>query len=753
MQNHPDTLSYRFFNRLAGSVLKRPWLWVGLWLLLLILALPGSMKVRTVLVGANGGMKESESKTAQQLLNSRFDFDYSLNFQLVLESQTYTVQDETMKRAIETLKAAVLKEPDTRAVRTVYDSPEPGFMQSRDGHTSFLLVGQQPTPLEELQKRTGPIREALKPVIAELQKADPILQVSLTGMNAVIYDVDKATAKGTGQAEGRVLVLTVILLLLAFGSITGALLPALIAIFSTIIGLGFIYQLAQHITVSIYAQTISTMIGLAVGIDYALLMVWRLREERSKGGELAEALRITMIQAGKSVFFAALTFIVGLSGLFFAGLTTMFSIGLGGVTVVVLSMLLSLTLLPALVLLLGKWLEFPRFLSSRLTRLKPSRFWEPLAMNVMRRPIPVAAAAIAGVLLLSAPALKLDIGQFDLWHLPPQLESRQGFDRLGKMSVSGIMVPIYLIVGSSDGSEILTPERMQELRRIQREIAGDPIIERVYGVAGVGDEQSGTALYNQLPLLRLAFPDLFGQFLSRDQSMTLIQVIPKRLQDNDAQVDLVARLRRTLPERLAKQGLTLHLGGPAAITLEYNTASFRYMPQIVLGIVIATWLFLFWALRSYLIALKAVLLNLCSVGVSYGVITLIFQYGLLPWVHKSSIIPYVPLLLFCIIFGMSIDYEVFLMARIREEHQAGHDNEQATARGIRATGDVISYAALIMCIVFGAFTMVEISIIKELGFGLATAIFVDATLIRMILVPAFMKIGGEWNWYPGSRRL
>ncbi|MEZ0374157.1 MAG: MMPL family transporter, partial [Candidatus Sericytochromatia bacterium] len=218
----------------------------------------------------------------------------------------------------------------------------------------------------------------------------------------------------------------------------------------------------------------------------------------------------------------------------------------------------------------------------------------------------------------------------------------------------------------------------------------------------------------------------------------------------EAQIDWVEELRHTLKPELAAKGLDLKIGGSAAITLDYNIASFRHMGKIMLGVIIATWFFLLWALRSYLIAFKAVLLNLCSVGVSYGVITLIFQYGLLPGVAKSSIMAYVPLLLFCIIFGMSIDYEVFLMSRIKEEHEAGYDNEQATVRGIRATGDVITYAALIMCIVFGAFTLVEISIIKQLGFGLATAIFVDATLIRMILVPAFMKIAGKWNWYPGE---
>ncbi len=753
MESRSDSLSYRIFNRLAQSVLKHPRIWVLVWLVLFALAIPGSLNIRSVLQGANGTLPNSEAMRAQKLVKERFRFAYAQNYQIVIVSDKFTVQDAPMRQTIKTLRDAILKESDTLGVQTVYDSPEPQLMQSKDGHKTFLLVGQELRSLDELQKRTATVRDRLKPLMADLKQQQPDLNIYLTGMNAVINDIDGVASTSTSEAEKRVLLITLALLLLAFGSFTGALLPGLIAVLATIIGLGLIYLIAQLLPVSVYAQTISTMIGLAVGIDYALLMVWRLREEQSKHHDLREALRLTIIRAGKSVFFAGLTFMIGLAGLLFTGLTALFSIGLGGVTVVALSMMLSLTMLPALLLLIGPWLEFPRFLSERLTRVRPSKLWEPLSLKIMRRPIPVAIAALTLVTLLSAPATQLRIGQFDLSHLPPHLESVKGFEQLGQMSTSGIMVPIFLVVGTTDGSDILTPERLQVLRQVQREMAVHPLIERVHGVAGLGEERDSIALYNQLPFLRLAFPQLFEQFVSRDQQLTMVQLIPKRLQDNDAQVEYVAELRKTLPERLAKAGMNLQIGGPAAFTLEYNIASFEPMPAIMLGIIICTWLFLFWALRSYLIALKAILLNLCSVTISYGVVVLVFQYGILPFVPTSSIIAYVPLLLFCIIFGMSIDYEVFLMSRIKEEYDAGYDNEQATARGIRATGDVITYAALIMCIVFGAFTGVEISIIKQLGFGLATAILVDATLIRMILVPAFMKIGGKWNWYPGNKQI
>ncbi|MGV3523733.1 MAG: MMPL family transporter [Candidatus Sericytochromatia bacterium] len=750
MPSAPNGLGARLLGRVADTVIRHPWRWLLGWVLLLALALPGTARLATVLQGANGGIDQSEALAAEALLQNRFRFPFAQNYVLVVNSPRYTVASPELQAAVAQLRSQVEAEPDTQAVQTVYDGSEFDFMQSADGHKTFLLVGQKQAPVEVLEKRTGEIRSRLQPVIATLRKKDPQLTVSLTGMNAVVYDINAVTSKSTEEAEQRVLLLTLGLLLLAFGSLTGAFLPVLMALFANGIGLGLIYVIAQRLPVSIYAQTIATMIGLAVGIDYALLVVWRLREERARQENFKAALRTTLVQAGQSVFFAGFTFAIGLAGLFFTGITALYSIGLGGVVVVALSIALSLTLLPALLLLLEPWLEFPRALSQRLLQLKPSRLWEPLAQKVMHKPLGLGLGALLLVMLLSSPALKLDIGEFDIASMPDSLESKQGFAQLSEMSVSGVMVPMFLVIGAPEGETMLAPERLNALQKVHRQLSEHPLIERVYSLAGSASADESQALFNQLPMLQLLFPQLFELFLSQDQQLALVQVIPKRLGDYDALVQYTDTLRQTLGPDLRSQGLSLAIGGSAPLTLDYNIASFRHMGKIMLGVIGVTWLVLLWALRSYLIALKAVLLNLCSVGVSYGVITAIFQLGWLPGVAKSSIMAYVPLLLFCIIFGMSIDYEVFLMARIKEEHDAGADNETATLEGIRATGDVITYAALIMCIVFGAFTLVEISIIKQLGFGLATAILVDATLIRMVLVPAFMKVAGKWNWYPGA---
>jgi putative drug exporter of the RND superfamily len=728
-------------ERLAGSVLDHPRRWLWAWLIVLLLALPGFLQVKNFLVGGNGGVTQSQALHTKDLIEQRFNFPFSNSYLIVVDHPKITLEDLRFERAMQRLEAVIQTFEDTEGIESWYHSRDP-LMRNAKGNRSFLLVGQTAVSSQKLELRTGEIRTALQPLVSELKDKQGF-EIFVTGMNAVIYDINKITTASTEAAEKQVFGLTLVVLLLAFGSLTGAFLPLLMAIVSMVISLALVAGIAQFTVVSTYAQSISSMIGLAVGIDYALLLVWRLRQEREQGLALKQALHQTILTAGKSVIFAGGTFLIGLAGLFFSGITALFSIGLGGILVVIVSVAASLTLLPALLLVLGPWLDFPKSLATRLQGLRPSRLWKPLAYHVMRHPWVYGAASLAIVLALSSPALKLQIRQFDMPNLPSHLESKQGFDRLTQMEVSGMMIPIYIVLETTQSSFLNTTD-LHALQRVHAQLQANPLIERVVSLATPLQEHPNLA--GQLPLMRLLAPNLFNLLLSRDQQLTLMQIVPKRLSDFDEMVDLCANLRKALGPELKKQGITLHIGGPPALTLDYNEATFSHSPQILIGVVVMTWIVLLFSLRSWLIALKAIVLNLCSVAVSYGIITLIFQEGLIPGIHTQAIMAYVPLLLFCLIFGLSIDYEVFLMTRIREAYESGESNEEATATGIRATGDVITYAALVMGLVFGAFTQVEISIIKQLGFGLATAIIVDATLIRMVLVPAFMKIGGRWNW-------
>lgn len=736
---HPSWLQAAL-NRLAHQVLNHPGYWLLIWGFLLLIALPGFLTVQYFLVGGYGGVTRSEGLYTKNLIEQHFDFPYTSNYLIVVNHPHLTLETPLFEQAIRRLRAVLLAQSDTRALQDWYQRRD-ALMRSADGHTTYLLVGQQVLSSQQLELRTGEIRQTLQPLLQALRAQG--FSVYLTGMNAVIYDINKVTSASTAAAEKQVFGLTLLILLLAFGSFIGALLPLIMAITATILSLALIALVARFTPVSSYAQSISTMIALGVGIDYALLMVWRLRQEREQTKEFKQALHRMILTAGKSLVLAGGTVLIGLAGLLLSGITALFSIGLGGILVVVVSVAASLTLLPALLLILEPWLDFPASLTSHLRGLRPSRLWKPLAYHVMRYPWVYGIASLAILVALSSPALVLKIRQFDMLNLPDQLESKQGFEYMTQMQISGQLIPLFLVLETHQPS-FLNAQDLHQLRRLHAQLQVHPLVERVISLAT--PLQQSPHLLEQLPLLHMMTPELFRFLLSHNQQFTLIQVIPKRLADFDEIVELCRELRQQVAPQLQKAGLILHTGGPPAITLDYNEATFKHSSWILLGVVIATWLILWVSLHSWWIALKAIFLNLCSVAVSYGIVTLIFQEGVIPGIPPMAIMAYVPLLLFCLIFGLSIDYEVFLMTRIREAYEKGESNEEATATGIYATGDVITYAALIMGLVFGAFTQVEISIIKQLGFGLAVAILVDATLIRMVLVPAFMKIGGRWNW-------
>jgi RND superfamily putative drug exporter len=737
----------RGLDHLGALIVAHPWRWIAGWLVVLGLALPLALNAPQHLSGANGGVHNSEAQQVEALIKSRFDFPFAESYQVVIHHPNHRVSDPSFRKAVGQLEQILKQQPDTRALESWYHRPDPLWL-SADQHSTFLWVGQAVAPAEVLERRVGEIRAALMPTLQKLRQQG--FEVFQTGMNPVIYDVGLVTASSTATAEKDVFIFTFALLLLAFGSLGGALLPLVIAAGAMVLGLAWIGILARIMPVAVYAQSISSMIALAVGIDYALLFVWRYREERLHHPEQAAAIRATVLHAGAAILFAGLTFMIGLGGLMFAGITSLFSIGLGGALVVGISVLLSLTLLPALLVIATPLLDFPKPWARHLQRLRPSRFWEPLVYHILKRPYRTATLGLLVLLSLSWPATRLEINELDLTDLPATLESRQGFEVLKTMQVSGLMTPALLIIEAEES--LLQPQHLTNLRAFHQRLAAHPRIAQVTSIAGIRTDLEAESFFSQLPMLRLLFPEPFRLLLSPDDQLTLIQVIPKDLQDYDQLVKLCAQWRAEEAPRLAQVGLKLYVGGPPGLTLDYNLATFKPLPGIIVGVLFATFGVLFWALRSYLVALKAVTLNLLSVGVSYGVVVMVFQWGWLPGVRPTAIMAYVPLLLFCIIFGLSIDYEVFLMSRIREEHLQGASDAEATARGIRATGDVITYAAAIMCLVFAAFTRVEVSIIRQLGFGLATAIVVDATLIRMILVPAFMQLAGRWNWYPGTRR-
>lgn len=733
-------------ERLIRYALHYPWHIIVIWVVLLLLALPSFWQVEQVLEGGNGNVAGSESQQVTQWLQERFNYPFSHFYILTVSSSRYQVEDPTFRKNTQELLTLLQQQTDTRLVSSWYDTADPA-MVSTDHHHTWIAVGQHPQSENEIQARIPLLRQRIHTLQDKWQSRDSSFVCHHTGMDSLNHDVLKTTLESTSQAERQVLFLTLPVLLLAFGSVVALWLPILMAILANILSLALLGIVGQWLPISVYAQSITTMLSLALGIDYALLMVWRWREAE----HLAPLERFRpLAYAAKALLLAGFTFGVGLSGLWLAPLMPLYSIGAGGFIVIGVNVALGLTLIPALLRLSHPILDFPAPLSKRLFRLKPAAYWGVLCQKIMYKPWQFLLGTGVLLAVTTLPAWQLHIGEMDLLNLPERLEAKKGMDALRKMSSPGVIAPLHLLIQRYDGQPLFNRTDLKQVRTFHTQLLQHPAVASIQGLSGLPWEEN-PALANQLNWLQWAVPDAMSMFLSHDQKHLLLQVVPRDLEPFDQVTHLVRELRQHPPKSLSEHGLSLKVGGPGGLILDFNDAAFTAIPRMIPVVLGLTYVVLFIALRSWLLPAKAILLNLGSVALSYSALVVVFQWGIIPGIAPSPVMAYVPILLFCIIFGMSIDYEVFLLSRIKEAYQQGYSNTKATVQGIQGTGDVITYAALLMCLVFGAFMLVEMSIIKQLGLGLTVAIFADATLIRMVMVPALMRIAGKWNWVPGER--
>jgi RND superfamily putative drug exporter len=514
---------------------------------------------------------------------------------------------------------------------------------------------------------------------------------------------------------------------------------------------------------------VASLIGLGISIDYSLFITRRFREELTHGREVSEAIAWTVATAGEAILFSGLTVVIGFTGLVLFGIGLLTSEALGGASVVVIAVAAALTLLPALLSVMGKRINALRVpWLWRLTMPAPtatngaaeeSGFWHRLAMGVMRRPVMVIVLVIAILSGLAWPVFSLDIGTSGSGILPPSSEARQGLGVLQAQYPAFNASPVDIIAQATDGSGMLTPENLSRVAHLTQWLASQP---HVTGLVSLTSPPAapGEPVINQQQLLALYTTGAYKQYPALAQfvssttigGMTHISVTGNTKLDSDAGKALIDRLRAG--DKTAVDGLTFQVGGLQAVYQDFDRYLYSNFPKAIIFIVCATFVLLLLLFRSLLLPLKAILMNVLSVSAAYGVLVFVFQWGnfahVLNFTSNGFVDSLVPILLFCILFGLSMDYEVFLLSRIREEWLRTHNNTLAVARGLEKTGSVITNAALLFIIVAVAFTFTSLIITKEIGLGMTIAVLVDATIIRCLLVPATMRLLGRWNWWlPG----
>ena len=661
-------------------------------------------------------------------------------FSLIFSSPSLQADDPAFQKALEDAVAPVGKDPRVSAVITPYNvsALAKAALISKDSHKALVLVDLK----DDSQTAQGYINQ----VIAEVRPGP--LSFVATGQVPLNTAFNGLIASDLQRAELVALPVTLLLLVLIFASIIAAALPLGVGLLAIAGGVGGTLLLAHFTDVSQYALNVVTLIGLAVAIDYSLFVVNRFRDEVAAGATREDAVATSMATAGRAITFSGLTVAIGLSAMLFYQGTFLASMGAGGAIVVALAVLYGLTVLPALLSILGGNVDRLRlpFLGAR----KPAGTgaWHSMAMWVMRRPVLVLIPSLAILVLAGTPFLQLRLAQGGVDQLPPSNQPRQGYDTLVRDFPGQDQTTVEAVVYYPDSSP-LTAEHVGDIYDLSRRLATLPNVLRVDGIVNV-DPTLTKADYQQMysgSLASLPLPAELQQRLSIDTGSHIVRlyVVTNKPPTSDEARAIVKAARA---EHVA--GGQVLATGQTAFDLDVVNFILDRTPTAVGTVILITYIVLFLLTGSVVLPLKAVLTNLFSISASFGAMVWIFQEGHLSQqlgFTAQSIDPSLPVILFSLVFGMSMDYEVLLISRIQEEYRRTGDNQAAVAMGLEKSGRLITGAAAIMVAVFLAFGLAEVVLIKALGIALAVAVAIDATIVRILIVPAVMRLLGRANWW------
>jgi RND superfamily putative drug exporter len=729
------------FERLGRWCARHRWPVVGAWLLLVLVAVPFALQAPSALRAGGFIRPDLESAQAKALLESEIGISEAAVV-VVFHSDTLRAGEPAFEAAAAAAVASVPAAPHvTRLIPHTLSSRQ----VSADGHTAYDVV------LLDLSADDSP--EALPGLRAALQQ-EPGIEVGLSGGPAFYGDVQAVSESDLRRSELISLPLAALALLLVFGSVIAAGVPLVVGGAAVVVALAAIFVVAGLTPMSIFVLNLATLLGLGLGVDYSLLMTSRFREElaaRGGGADAVEdAVAATSRTAGRAVFFSGLTVLLGLLGLVLFGFMILRSVGIAGAVVVAFAVTAAMTLLPATLAIVGVHLERLRV---RRVRQKPSEHgrWSRLAWAVMARPFLVLIPTLALLLVLGTPFLHVTFNAPDSRILPESAPSRDAFDLLTREFGPGPFAPIELAIRTH--GDATDPANLAALYDYSRRLANDPRIQSVGSLVDV-DPRMTLAQYQLLYQPGQVPPDRYvaevlGATTKGD--LTAFTILTPYGPNEAVARDLVGDLRSKAGSLAPPAGMTVLVGGGAADVEDVVTGIAAEFPRTAVFILVSTYIVLLLLLRSLVLPVKALAMNALSIAASFGALVWIFEDGNLSMLLGTRPLGFVettqPVILFCVLFGLSMDYEVFLLTRMRETWQATGDNPTAVATGLERSGRIVTSAALIVIVVAGSFAFADIVLIKALGVGIAIAVALDATVVRALLVPATMRLLGKWNWW------
>ncbi len=732
------------FEAIGTLVSRYPrWVLAG-WFLLATASVPFGLRVGEILTGHPEAPAAGDATAVKRVLATQFTQSEEDILVLIAYGHRLQAGEPRYEEALDQLSAALRELDEVTYVRD-YRSAAGLNLLNAEENFSILQIGLETDGLATGKAVTRDVRA----VLARF----PDLRFDLSGGPATVLELERVSERDARRAELFGLPISLVILLIAFGALLASALPLVSALTTISVSSALLFFLGQYFEFAVFTETIVTMLGLATGIDYALLIVNRYREELRANFDPRQAARQTAVTAGKAVAFSGLTVMVALGALLVPPVDFIRSIGLGAMVVLLVSVLVAITAVPATLALLGhriNWLKVTR----REPGLRSRAFWRARANEIMQRPWFWAITGTGLLLLLALPALRMQVADPGARGLSEATEARRTLTALESLGLEGVLNPFDVLVDFGDRT-FFHPSRTRQISLLTQELTDLEGVANVLSPFAV-DAVPRLFLYQYYASEELALSSevapLVRATVSDDGRYVLLRLYP----DGAVTPAMGAALHEQITAGVAEVGLNARIGGTYVEGTEWTAALYDYFPLALSLVALATAVLLGLAFRSLLIPIKAVILNVLTVGAAFGVLTLVMQDGLfsnllglapaLGYIDTSA-----PLFIFAIVFGLSMDYEVFMVARIHEGHERGLSDKEAVATALSTTGGVITSAAAIMITIFVVLMFSHVELIRTLGLGLSVAVLLDATLVRLALVPSVMILAGRWNWWlPGK---
>ncbi|MGO9207451.1 MAG: MMPL family transporter [Candidatus Limnocylindrales bacterium] len=679
--------------------------------------------IKAVSATSPSELSQTESGRASLAMQSGGAASLPDELEVVVTSASRKVTDPAFRTTVGTIVARLgaatttlngTPEPALSGLINPYAAPPTAGLLAADG-TSVRIVGQIEGDAAALEAKTA----ALEPVIAALQAELPAYQIHAYGTTLINDEAAQEISRDTDGALQITLPATFLILLVAFGALVAACVPLLLAITALLGAFGLVGIFSQAIMpVSPYASQVTVLIGLAVAIDYSLFMITRFRAERRAGQDRLGAIEVASATSGRAVFFSGLAVMISLAGLFLVPVAVFQTMAVGMIAVIAVSVLGSLIFLPALLAILGDRVNRGAIPFLGRTRGQGGGAWARIVGTVMQQPIVAALTGVSVLLALASPVTQLHLGEADITALPNSVDAVQAVEALRAHWPAGSLLTLDVAVTHANA-----PATQAAIARLA------PALLRVPGLSGPA---SLTA--------------------SSDGTVTSVSVVMAGTANDPANWEIVRQVRAAVVPAVVRglPGVAAYVGGDAAVSLDQTGVYTDAMGRIVLFVLSLSFLLLLLVFHSVVIPAKAIVLNLLATGAALGALVAVFQDG---WfggqlgIRPTEVTNFIPIFVFTTLFGLSMDYEVFILSRIKEAVDQGATSHEAVAQGIARSAGTVTSAAAIMVVVFAVFVTLPLGIARQLGLGLAVAVFVDATLVRTVLLPATMRLLGDWNWW------